>query len=475
MGGARTALYNYCLAKAMGGQFLVRIEDTDAARNTEQALQALLTDLDWLGLNWDLGPQFKGNPSVKNDTTVYFQSQRFALYQSYAEKLIDKGHAYYCFATDEQIESQRNQAKHPAAFQFQSPFKQLTPSQAQEKIQTGEKPVIRFNNQYRQQQFCFTDMVRGNIELPGNAIGDFVLMRADGSPVYNFCCAIDDALMDITHVLRGEEHLPNTLRQLMIYQALELTPPLFGHLSIILGHDQKKLSKRTGAKSIGEFKKEGYLPEAVINALALLGWSDPQHREVFSKASLIDCFDAKRLNAAAPMFDQQKLDWINQEHIRKLSPSDLWKAIAPILTEAKLNLPQQPDWQNRSLDCFKQDWKKLTDCLVNYQFYAEPPPRLNSEGQTWLDQTESHALIQSWLHALQTFTGDRNQPIPIDDYKTIVTQLQTKHTVKGKALFMPIRVAMIGQPQGIDLATAISLFTLEQLINRAKHYLSLAH
>ncbi|MEC7608847.1 MAG: glutamate--tRNA ligase, partial [Verrucomicrobiota bacterium] len=272
IGGARTALYNYLLAKRYGGSFILRIEDTDKERNTQSSQDQLIQELHWLGLEWDEGPDLEGQD--RGDFGPYTQSQRGAVYHKYAQRLLEENKAFYCFASEEAIDQAREQTPNNVTFKFQSPYRDLPLHEAREKLKAGEEAVIRFRNDFHDRVFTMQDAVRGPVDLPSHMIGDFVILRADGSPVYNFCCAIDDALMEITHVLRGEEHLSNTLRQLMVLEALNLTPPTYGHLSLILDQEGKKLSKRTGASSVSDFMDAGYIPEGLLNYLALLGWSD---------------------------------------------------------------------------------------------------------------------------------------------------------------------------------------------------------
>ncbi|MEC8460732.1 MAG: glutamate--tRNA ligase [Pseudomonadota bacterium] len=460
MGGARTALYNYCLAKALGGQYILRIEDTDAARSTQEAKQALIQDLKWLGLNWDEAP--------------YHQSERYAIYQDLAQQLVSKGKAFYCFASDQDIAKARESAKYPAAFQFQSPDRDLTLAQAQARLQAGEPAVIRFRNEFKDQSFEVHDLVRGKVVLSGDMVGDFVILRADGSPVYNFCCAVDDGLMRITHVLRGEEHLPNTLRQLMIYQALSLPIPQFGHLSLILGSDHKKLSKRTGARSVGDFRQEGFLAPAVINYLALLGWSDPKSRDLLSLDDLISVFTVDRLNPAGPMYDEARLRWMNQQYIRQLQPTALWQAIVPYLNQAAYQLPQDPAWQTKSVARLMQDWHQLTDCIPVYAYFDQyTPPALDTQATSLIQTKEVRQVMLAWQSQLDTIDTDPNQPLDPITYKSFIKHIQNHCGVKGKQLFMPIRIAMIGCPQGLDLMSTVELCSLDLLRKRAAHYLSL--
>lgn len=472
LGGARTALYNYLLAKSLGGAFILRIEDTDAERSTEQASKDLMQDLAWLGLRWDEGPAY---PTVLDTETgsnaPYTQSKRSQIYQHYAHILLEQGRAFYCFASDAEIEEQRAKATHPMAFQFQSPYKDLPLKEAQLRLERGERAVVRFRNTLQERVFTHQDLVRGEVSLPGNMVGDFVILRQDASPVYNFCCALDDALMGITHVLRGEEHLSNTLRQSMIYEALGFTPPKFGHLSLILGPDQKKLSKRSGAKSIGQFKEEGFLAEAVLNYLALLGWSDPKHRDILSLSDLISAFSVDRLNAAAPMFDAAKCFWVNSQHLKALPDTTLWQHVSATLAQSYSTLPEDTNWQQRFVSMLKSDWNSLNDALESFRlFNPNTPPKLESEACDQLKDPNVSKVFLAWQTALTQLSQPSNEPLSQEHYQSIVASLKETLGCKGKALFMPLRIALLGRTQGTDLATCIALLPLASLRARVQFY-----
>ena len=520
IGGARTALYNYLLAKKQGGPFVLRIEDTDAERNTLESLHNLIEELTWLGLTWDEGPKTQDPTQFQGDYGPYCQSQRHAIYHEYAEKLLAKGQAYYCFADEETIEQQREASADKYRFQFQSPWKSLPLAEAKQKLANGESAVVRYRNTHQNDIFRFDDLVRGPIELPGDMVGDFVLLRRDGSPVYNFCCAVDDATMAITHILRGEEHLPNTLRQLMIYEALGLPKPAFGHLSLILDQDQKKLSKRSGASSISDFRELGYTPEGLLNYLALLGWSDPEHREILSLDDMVASFSTDRLNPAAPMYDMDKMRWVNSQHLRKYSTNQLADAISPFISP--LRLPQDPDWLIQALSFFQQDLHTLAEAHDIFRLYTLEPAEIADDAQEAFTWEHTPAVLRAWLDALlheaaklgdpnpqqalhtlldsltQTQNHDLEQALlaakkspdkispsslfsqaqslcpasqeanlSAETYQSMVKAIQGSAGAKGKQLFMPIRIAMIGTPHGSDMKIIIQLLTLQQLILRA--------
>lgn len=443
VGGARTALYNMLFARANGGKFIIRIEDTDQARSTDAAMNEQLADLKWLGINWDEGP--------------FRQSERLEIYQEIADDFLAKGLAYYCFLTDAEIEKYREQ-KQP----WNSPYRDLSREDAAAKLANGESATIRFRAPDVTTKYEFVDMVRGKISLTSDMIGDFVIIRSDGMPVYNFCCAIDDHAMKITHVFRGEEHLSNTLRQLMIYQALSANPPEFGHLSIILGADKKKLSKRQGAVSCDSFRQNGYLPQALLNYIALLGWSPKTEQEIFSLQELSQIFKAEQLNAAAPIFDQKKLDWLNAQHLRALSAPELFKYLEAFMPEQ--SLPEDANWRQNMFELLASDAILISDFASAIKVYLDDfiwqAPADFSEVLSW---PQTRAIWQDW-HAWLESTDIINA-VGIAEF---MQSTQAKLGVKGKQLFMPLRLAVVAKCHGVDVKMAAPLITRQSLIARVQ-------
>ncbi|MGE0632942.1 MAG: glutamate--tRNA ligase [Pseudobdellovibrionaceae bacterium] len=468
VGGARTALYNFLYAKNRGGEFILRIEDTDQARSTEQALRMQVDDLVWLGLKWDEGP----HPETLKDMGPhgpYKQSQRQQIYAKHATDLLESGKAYYCFLTDAELEAQREAAKAAGRPpQVESPYENMSLSDARAKMANGEKAVVRFKTRKLKKDYKFNDLVRGEITFPSDMVGDFVLLRSDGMPVYNFCCVIDDGLMEISHVLRAEEHLPNTLRQLMIYEALGWKTPEFGHLSIVLDENKQKLSKRRGATSCHEFKMEGYSPEALKNFVALLGWSHPSGNEILSEKQMIEGFSVDRLNAAGAVFDEKKLKWMNATYLRDLPHADLWKKCEPFLNAAGLELPKDVAWQDRAMATFKTSMETYADavglltplCEKHFQILPEA-----DEIYTW---ESTRAVLLAWIQLVE---GESSVYMTEERFLALQDEVKNKANAKGKHLFQPIRVAIIGKPQGAELKHLVPLMQKSSLIRRAKEAL----
>ncbi len=463
VGGARTALFNYLFAKKYNGKFILRIEDTDEQRNQERFCLELLQSLDWLGLNWDEGVNLSLSAET-GELRPYRQSQRKAIYQEYAQKLLEDGRAYYCFLTDEEIAQQKKIQGQP--FQVQSPYRDWSLEKALQRKKEGMQAVIRFKMPQEVKEYKIQDLVRGEVVFPSNMVGDFVLVRSSGAPVYNFCCAIDDALMKITHVFRAEEHLPNTLRQLMIFEAFQFSVPAFGHLSIILDHQKKKLSKRSGAVSCLEYRKRGILPQALNNFLALMGWNPADTQEIFTLEELIDAFSVERLNASAAVFDEEKLKWINAQHLRCLAAEQFWSLLKPQIQE--FNLPENDSWRSLAFESLKSSFSNLNEAVEAFRLIAVFD--LHSDVKKINEWDSTPRVLKSWKEFLESSSGEY---ISADHFKQFKKTIQDQLKVKGKFLFMPLRTAMVGRPQGFELNQIISLIQRKELISRVNQLLEL--
>ncbi len=461
VGGARTALYNYLYAKNHGGQFILRIEDTDLERSTDESLRMQISDLQWLGLNWDEGVDPETLES-KGGYGPYRQSQRLEIYQKYCVELLKSGKAYYDFRSDEELEKIKNESE--KFTRIPRPDNILDYEEALKKVNSGVPAAIRFKVEGGEDH-VIEDLVRGEVRLPEDMVGDFIIMRSNGMPVYNFCCAVDDALMKITHVFRAEEHLSNTLRQKMIYEALGFQLPQFGHLSLILGADKQKLSKRHGATSCNQYRETGYLPKALLNFIALLGWSPGQDQEILSLTELIEKFDGTRLHTAGAVFDQDKFKWMNSVHLRALDNSVLWDLLKPLFERENISLPESEDFIHKSLDIFKPKMETLVDAPELYRPIDGKLFEVTEEGQEVLNWEETQKVLNAWEEELKLnhalyLTGE--------EFDEIQNRVKEKAGVKGKHLFMPIRVAVIGKPHGADLKSLVPLIERQSLLARVK-------
>lgn len=470
VGGARSALFNLLFAKSQGGEFILRIEDTDQARSTEESLKMVVEDLIWLGLNWDEGP----HPETLADmgpNGPYKQSQRLSIYKEVAEQLLNSGKAYYCFLTDEEIDAQREKAQAEGRPpQVDSPYQNWTLAQALQKIAEGGKAVVRFKTKELKKDYQFDDLIRGSVTFPSDMVGDFVLLRSDGMPVYNFCCVVDDHMMKMTHVLRAEEHLPNTLRQLMIYEAMNWELPQFGHMSLILDEDRQKLSKRKGATSCHQFKEEGYLPEALLNFMVLLGWSHPEGTEIMSREEMIKHFNISRLNPAGAVFDRVKLKWMNAQYLRALPANELWNRTEVFLNKAGMNFSSQSQsWKEQSVQVFKTSMETLQDAVELYKPLDDSQFQILPEAEEVLSWESSALALKTWKELLEKFPEDLMTEA---QFLALQDEVKNLANVKGKFLFMPIRVAVIGKPHGTELKILVPLINKKSLIQRAQKVLA---
>jgi nondiscriminating glutamyl-tRNA synthetase len=342
--------------------------------------------------------------------------------------------------------------------------------EAEAKIAAGEKAVVRFKVPDLTRAYKFNDLVRGEVSFPSDMVGDFVCLRSGGMPVYNFCCVVDDALMKMTHVLRAEEHLSNTLRQMMLYEAFSYPLPQFGHLSIILGPDKQKLSKRHGATSVNDYKEKGYLPEAMSNFIALLGWSSPKAQEIMSMDEMIEQFSTDRLHQAAAVFDETKLKWMNAQHLRALPHSELWRRLEPFFAKAGLTMPQDADWQDRSLSVFKTSMETLLDAVELYRPLSTSAFVIHDEAKETLGWASTKAVVAAWKKQIEAHSG--GEFLNEAQFNQAQEAVKAECQVKGKELFMPIRVAVVGKPHGAELKILVPLLNKKILIQRADLVLS---
>lgn len=466
VGGARTALYNHLYAQKMNGSFLIRVEDTDEERSQDDYLKSMLTDLEWLGLHWDEGP----NPDLteKGAFGPYRQSQRKSIYNEYTQSMLKNGQAYYCFLTDEELDQQREKAiVANTPFRPESPYRDWDLKKAEEKLKT-QSATIRFKNEFGTRDFKFIDIVRGEISFPADMIGDFVIARSSGMPVYNFVCTLDDALMKITHVFRAEEHLSNTLKQLMLYDVLGFEPPEFGHLSIMLGGDRQKLSKRHGATSVHEFKAQGYLPEALLNFMALVGWSSPSGKEIMSMEEMTAEFSTDRFNPASAVFDMDKCKWMNSQYLRKLPELELWHRLEPFLNDAGLKFVGSDEWKAKVLVTYKQNMETLLDGPVVLKVLSETPLEIEAEAKEVLTWPKSKDLIQLMHQEVTSMTTEYPSSDLLDK---IMNRAKVELDLKGKFLFMPLRVALIGKAHGTEIKDLFPLLRKQVILNRIQQIL----
>jgi glutamyl-tRNA synthetase/nondiscriminating glutamyl-tRNA synthetase len=449
VGNARTALFNWLLAHGKDGTFILRIEDTDAERSTRESEAGILEDLRWLGLDWDEGPDVGGLHGP------YRQSERLHLYASYANELVTGDHAYYCFCSPARLEDDRKgdlAAGRPP--KYHGTCRSISRAEARVRIEAGERPVIRFKVP-EGIDVAFHDLVRGDVTFSSDVIGDPVLVRSDGRPQYNFAVVVDDALMEITHVIRGEDHISNTPRQVLLYQALGFTPPEFAHLSLVMGPDHTPLSKRHGATSVCEFRERGYLPEALLNYLALIGWSPGGDEELLPIQELARRFAVEDVGHSAGVFDQEKLAWMNRHYMKEAAPARLAAEAARFFLArgyVRRRTDEAMDYLMSVLPMAVGSVDRLEEIPERLKFLWEFDPAASlarNEVGGVMHETGAREVIAALPAAIDAPLVDR------ESFRAMANRVKERTGLKGKALFHPIRVALTGEVGGPELDLAV--------------------
>ena len=449
VGNVRTALFNWLLAHGKDGTFILRIEDTDAERSTREAELSALEDLRWLGLDWDEGPDVGGVHGP------YRQSERLHLYASYANELLSGGQAYFCFCSPQQLDADRQAdlaAGRPP--RYHGTCRALSPDEARRRMDAGERPVIRFSVPDNA-DITFHDLVRGDVSFNTEQFGDPIIVRSDGRPQYNFAVVVDDALMEITHVIRGEDHISNTPRQILLYQALGFTPPAFAHLSLVMGPDHTPLSKRHGATSVMEFRERGYLPEALLNYLALIGWSPGGDEELLPIQELARRFALENVGHSAGVFDPEKLAWMNRHYMKQAAP-------ARLAAEAARYFIARGFLRRRTDAAMEYLVSVLPMAVSSVDRLEEIPDRLKflfefdaasaiarPEVEEILKEPGARDVIAALADAIDRPLVDR------EAFRAMANRVKERTGLKGKALFHPIRVALTGEGGGPELDLAV--------------------
>lgn len=461
IGNARTALFNYLFARSQGGKFIIRIEDTDRKRNIEGGEQSQLNYLKWLGIDWD------ESVDVGGEYGPYRQSERNDIYKTYYKELLEKGLAYKCYCTEEELEKEREeQAARGEMPRYSGKCRNLT-KEEQEKLEAeGRQPSIRFKVP-QGEVISFNDIVKGEISFETDGIGDFVIVKKDGTPTYNFAVAVDDYLMKMTHVLRGEDHISNTPKQIMIYNALGWDIPAFGHMTLIVNENRKKLSKRDESiiQFIEQYEELGYLPEALFNFITLLGWSPVGEEELFTKEQFIEIFDVNRLSKSPAVFDTHKLKWVNNQYVKKLDLDQVIELTVPHLQKAgkvseELSGSEQ-EWVRKLISLYQEQLSYGAEIVELTELFFKDDIQYNREARTVLEEEQVPEVLRVFaekLEQLDSFTAD--------EIKASIKAVQKETGHKGKKLFMPIRVATTGQTHGPELPQSIELLGKDTVLKR---------
>lgn len=467
IGNARTALFNYLYAKHLGGKFIIRTEDTDEKRNVEGGEESQLNYLKWLGIIWDEGADIGG------DYGPYRQTERLSIYQKYVEELLAKDLAYKCYVTEEELEAEREQQKANGQVpKYSGAHRNLSPEQIQQFEAEGRQASIRFRVP-TDKTYSFEDIVRKTITFESSDFGDWVMIKKNGIPTYNFAVAIDDHLMEISHVLRGEEHISNTPKQMMIYDAFGWTAPQYGHMTLILNDDRKKLSKRDEhiLQFIEQYKNLGYLPEAMFNFISLLGWSPVGEEEIFTKEQFIAMFDPDRLSTSPAIFDPQKLKWTNNQYIKAADFDQVAALTLPYL-EAAGKITSDRDeatqkWVLELIALYKEQLSYGSEIVGLTDLFFD----------TDITHTDEAKEVLSGEQVGEVLSDYKKQLAAIEDWtpsaiKAAIKATQKETKQKGKNLFMPIRVATTGQLHGPELPSAIHLLGLDVVTHRIEDVLT---
>jgi len=476
-------LYNWLLARQTNGQFLIRVEDTDEARSTRESEASILNDLKWLGLTWDEGPEVGGPHGP------YRQSERKDIYLKYAEQLMADGHAYRCFCTEEELETKRAAAEAAGVDpKYDGTWRDADPAEVQRRLANGDPFTVRFK--VPPGKVCFIDdIVRGRVTWDADAsLGDFIILRSSGMPVYNFCVAVDDASMKITHVVRAEEHLTNTLRQLLILEALGYTPPTYAHCSLILGSDRSKLSKRHGATSCKQFSEQGFLPDAMVNYLAALGWNDGTNKEIYSKPELISAFNLNRIIKSPAVFDMERLKWVNSQHIKNVPLSQLEVMVGDVFDRAEppLFVPaaaaaEEAQEQKRRLISLaskmsQEKMELVVDALAITRAVLAYPLEETLRSDPHVTEILEDGFDSVVAALLRDFeSGSLPRDGATDSWKAYMKSLGKELGRKGKRLFHPVRLALTGTMSGPDVGEQLQVLgTAAGLLDSAVTFVDIA-
>ncbi|MBA4536992.1 glutamate--tRNA ligase [Bacillus aquiflavi] len=461
IGNARTALFNYLFARNQNGKFIIRIEDTDKKRNIEGGEQSQLKYLKWLGIDWD------ESVDVGGEYGPYRQSERTEIYKKYYKELLDKGLAYKCYCTEEELEAEREgQIARSEMPRYSGKCRHLTNDEQKRLEEEGCQPSIRFKVP-KGKIYSFEDMVKGSVSFESDGIGDFVIVKKDGTPTYNFAVAIDDQLMEISHVLRGDDHISNTPKQLMIFEALGWKAPVFGHMTLIVNENRKKLSKRDESiiQFIEQYEELGYLPEALFNFITLLGWSPSGEEEIFSKEELISIFDPNRLSKSPALFDKQKLTWMNNQYIKRLDLNKVIELSLPHLIHAgrvsESMSDEETKWIHNIIALYQEQMSYGAEIVELSEMFFKDELNYDEEAKAVLAEEQVPEVIKAFQHEIEKL-----EEFQADKIKAAIKAVQKATGYKGKKLFMPIRVVTTGQTHGPELPLAIELLGKEKVIKR---------
>ncbi|MCX6354239.1 MAG: glutamate--tRNA ligase [Candidatus Aureabacteria bacterium] len=457
VGNARTALFNWAYARATGGTMILRIEDTDLRRSSDESARAIMENLRWLGVDWDEGPDVGGAAGP------YVQSQRIDIYRTQAQNLVSRGRAYRCYCVEADLQSRRKETlRLNATPRYDNRCRSLTPEQVSQYESEGRPHVLRFRVDER--EVLFNDMVKGEVRFDAALIGDFVIMRADGTPSFHFAVTVDDGLMGVTHVIRGDDHLSNTPRHILLFKALGFPIPRFAHMSLTTGKGGAPLSKRLGDMSVASFRTRGFLPAALGNYIALLGWSPGKEREIFPLQELAKRFNPEQLSKAPSVFDPAKLRWVARQHMKIVEPAALAEMAQAWLKALGIDVAALDKSERERLRDVMALVREEAECLEEaaarcVQFFSE---RVVVEGgeRALLLRPESHSLLETGRKTAAEFLENGG------DAERFLEELQKRTSLRGKDLYAPIRIALTGTTSGMELRDIVRLLGMDRVASR---------
>ncbi|MCR5260833.1 MAG: glutamate--tRNA ligase [Candidatus Gastranaerophilales bacterium] len=454
VGTARTALFNYLFAKKNNGKFVLRIEDTDLERSNEAYTQNIFDSLKALGLNWDEGPDVGGNYGP------YKQSERFDIYPKYAQMLVEKGYAYECFCTQEELEAEKEESmRNKTAHVYSGRCRNLTEEQKAQFRAEGRKPSIRFHVP-KGKEIVFNDMVKGELKFKTDLIGDFVIMKSNGTPTYNFAVVIDDMLMKINHIIRGEDHISNTPKQILIYEALGAEVPTFGHLGMILAPDRSKLSKRHGATAVSEFVEKGYLTEALVNFVALLGWSPSDGNEIKTVDEIAQDFRIHEVSSSNSVFEYDKLNWMNGQYIKKLDLKVLAEKLKPYLTKYDLNELTEEQYL-KMVEITREPLTLLSDITDDVPYFFGEYPEIDDEARAHIDSEIGQMVLKDVMSKIDGWDFNNLHQI-LEDFRTYFKE----QGIKAKITMWAVRAAVTGRTRGADMCGIMEVLGKDKVKKR---------
>ncbi len=471
IGSLRTALYNYLFAKRMGGEYILRVEDTDRTRIVDGAIENMLEAMAWAGVNHTEGVILDENKEVTQvgEYGPYIQSERLDIYKDYIQQLLDNGKAYYCFCSKERLDEVREKQKEAGETpKYDGHCRNLSKEEVEAKLAAGEEYVIRLKLP-ENHVIKFTDLVRGETEFNTDELDDQVLIKTDGFPTYHFAVVVDDHMMKITHVIRGEEWISSTPKHVYLYEAFGWEAPTFVHLPNILNKEKKKLSKRHGDVAVEDFKKKGYLPEGLVNYVALVGWSPEDNQELFTMKELEEHFSVERVSKSGGVFDTDKLNWVNQHYIKEASDEYITDLAIPFLIEAgyitEEDVTNRYDFVKGMVSVVKEKLQYVKEITDHVNIFFGDEVKLETEECAEFLKLEHIPTLINALEEKITAADEISEEV----FKAMFKEIQKEHGIKGKNLFMGTRVILTGQMHGPDLPKAAAVIGKETCLNRIKY------